>query len=183
MLCGQRGQDHVINVFDRNNMAEVRDVIQLPGIRPGTIAACSISNCVYVCHVDLEELTKPDSVLRIKKTEEQPFTMSPWITDIMLPLVTISVSDHGSLITLSSYPGPISIYSIIRIYAANGFLQHEVLLYHHEVGLTSVDNVIQKSNGNFILVSDDSKSFTDSVINYTKLVKTDMFGVDINQHL
>ena len=181
MLCGQHGQDHVINVFDRNNIAEVRDVIPLPGMHPTTIAACSISNCVYVCNVDLEEFSNSDSVLRITKTEKQLYTMSSWITDIQLKLRNISVSDHGSLITLSSYPGLASVYSFVRIYAANGFLQHGVLLFHREVGLSSVDNVILKSNGNFIFVSDNSRSLTDSP-HQTKLVETDMFGVLIRRY-
>ena len=49
LLCSPLdGVGVVINVYDRNNMAEVKDVIPLPGILPGDMAACSVSNCVYI---------------------------------------------------------------------------------------------------------------------------------------
>src|SRR5688572_3935064 len=65
ILSRPNGEDYVINVYDCNNIAEVKDVIPLPGIRPTDIAACSVSNCVYVQVAGAE--SESDSVLRITK--------------------------------------------------------------------------------------------------------------------
>ena len=58
ILCRPNGEDYVINVLDCNNMAEVKDVIPLPGICPANIAGCSVSNCVYVLNAELDQSTK-----------------------------------------------------------------------------------------------------------------------------
>src|SRR5688572_27002008 len=42
----------MINVYDRNNMAEVKDVIPLSRMWPIDMAACSVSNCVYILDRD-----------------------------------------------------------------------------------------------------------------------------------
>ena len=96
MLCKQHGQDNIV-VYDRNNMADVKDVIELPGISPVEIAGCSASNCVYV----LNEESHCHSVLRITKEEEHQFNISPWISDLRLPISSISVSSNGNLVILS----------------------------------------------------------------------------------
>src|SRR5688572_2673585 len=88
LLCRPNGDGYVVNVYDCNNMAEVKDVIPLPGIRPKDIAACSVSNCVYVQVVGAE--SEPDSILRITKAEEHQFVISPWITDLKLRTISVS---------------------------------------------------------------------------------------------
>lgn len=82
MLCRPQDQDFAINIHDRNNLAEVKDIIPLPGISPFDIAACALSDCVYV----LTEESKCCSVLRITKDEERKFSISPWISDLRLSL-------------------------------------------------------------------------------------------------
>ena len=67
------------------------DVIPLPGICPRSIKACSVSNCVYVHNAELDQSTNKDSLLRITKAEDQLFKMSPWINDLKLSLLSISV--------------------------------------------------------------------------------------------
>lgn len=43
-------QDLAIRVYDRSQMAEVKEVIPLPDMIVGEIAACSVSNCVYLLY-------------------------------------------------------------------------------------------------------------------------------------
>lgn len=43
-------QDLAIRVYDRSQMAEVKEVIPLPDMIVGEIAAGSVSNCVYLLY-------------------------------------------------------------------------------------------------------------------------------------
>ena len=151
----------MINVYDRNNMAEVKDVIPLPRISPVDMAACSVSNCVYI--LDRERYCP--SIFRIAKDEDHHFKMSPWIYDLRLKVSNrgpISVSANGNLIILSSqessmfgsdWPMYKPAYVGIYIYNANGSLQHKIMLSPDIYGFRFVNSVIQKSNGNLVLLS------------------------------
>ena len=104
MICKLNDEDCHINVVDCSNVAEVKDVIPLPGIYPKNIIGCNVSNCVYVHNKD-EDKSIPDSVLRITKVQEHQFALSPWITtDQRLSLVTVSA--NGNLITISRHLTP-----------------------------------------------------------------------------
>src|SRR5688572_22288243 len=97
MLCMLDGKDYVINVYDRNNMVDVKDVIPLPGIRvpPNGLAACSVSNSVYVQHEERQNKTWVClSVWRITRDEERQFYVSPWLSDLRLDYSSISVSGN-----------------------------------------------------------------------------------------
>lgn len=149
MLCRPQDQDFAINIHDRNNVAEVKDVIPLPGISPFDIAACAVSNCVYV----LTEESKCHSVLRITKDEEHKFSISPWISDLRQScnLPKICVSANGSLLVLTQQDKPSP--AVVSIYTAYGSLQHEIKLSYPTVNVRIAYGVIPKSNGNIVLAS------------------------------
>src|SRR5688572_14708602 len=80
MFCMHHDRDNVtsavsssfnIQVYDRNNMAVVKDVIALPeNMRTEDIAACNVSNCVYVGLLDQNRELQCSSILRITRDEE-----------------------------------------------------------------------------------------------------------------
>ena len=62
MLCTIADRDYFINVYDRNNMVKVKDVIPLPGIHPKGLAACSVSNSVYTQSMEWTEVNNEMAV-------------------------------------------------------------------------------------------------------------------------
>src|SRR5688572_12557060 len=93
-----------LNVYDRNNMVEAKDVIPLPNRYLLDMVACSVSNCVYILNL----ATDGPSIIRITKDDDQ-FKVSVWITNLRPPhhgLGPISVSANGSLIILSREESP-----------------------------------------------------------------------------
>ena len=149
MLCSDQGDpDRIIYVYDRNNMAQVKDVIQLPRRNAKAIAACSVSNCLYVLYMDNPGIT----MLRITKDEEHQFNISPWISDHKLSDANISVTANGSLIIASNLQRGRPV--LVSIYNADGFLQRKIKLLPDINGFEYVDSVIQKSDGNLVVVSE-----------------------------
>lgn len=142
LLCGEDDQKKV-NVYDRNNMAEVKEVIALPGIRPVDIEACNVSNCVYVLGLNMER--KCPSILRMARDgEHHQFNILPWISGLKLPVYTLSVCAKGMLyVPQGENPAAVSIYNAI------GSLASSVDIH----GFRYVDRVIQRSNGNLVLAS------------------------------
>ena len=158
-----------IIVYNRNNMTRMNAVIEPPETRLVDVAGCSVSNCVYAaCIADTSRPMSCCSVLRITKNEEQQFIISPWLNGQIMPLSALSVSANGSLIILNN---PHALYDVgISIYDANGCcLQHKIALYPGIRGRRFWDNIIQKSNGNLVLVLLNHKSAN-------KLVEIDAAG-------
>ena len=98
----QRDTHYFINVYDRDNMEEVKGVIRLPGIDPRDMTAAlyqTVSNCVYI------SLTQGDcdnrEVLRISRDAGHKFNILPWKNDNMRHIYQMSVSANGNLIFLS----------------------------------------------------------------------------------
>ena len=149
MLCRIKHQECFINVYDCNNMLDVKDVIPLVGILPVDMAACNVSNCLYV----LRKETHCRSVLRITRNEEQQFNVFPLITDLSLSLsdVGLFVSVNGSILILSPQiiPNP----SAVSVYDARGLLQREIMLSHDKLGFTGIFSVVENSNGNLVLAT------------------------------
>src|SRR6218665_2923522 len=148
MLCRIKHQECFINVYDCNNMLDVKDVIPLVGIHPVDMAACNVSNCLYV----LRKETHCHSVLRIMRNEEQQFNVFPLITDLSLSLsdVRLFVSVNGSILILSPQiiPNP----SAVSVYDARGLLQREIMS-HDKLGFTGIFSVVENSNGNLVLAT------------------------------
>ena len=67
-----------IIVYNLNNLAEVKDIIELPGLDLLDIAVCNVSNCVYV----LVQTSDFSAILRITKNEQHQFEISTWIEDL-----------------------------------------------------------------------------------------------------
>src|SRR5688572_7033941 len=102
-------------------MAEVKDVIPLKGILTMDIyiAACIVSNCVYVLGFGQNADCHCLSVLRITKDEEHQFRIiSPWISGLRLSFSNLSVSATSKLILLSGQQG--QNLPVLSIYNANG---------------------------------------------------------------
>ena len=148
MICTQKDQGNVdyfgrevVNVYDRNNMAEVKDIIALPEqLLPVDIEGCNVSNCVYV--LCLKSINP--SVLRITKDGEHQFNITPWISDVRPGISTISVLPNGHLSVPNGHD-PV----VVSIYDANGSLMSSQDIY----GLEFVDRVFHKSNGNLVVAS------------------------------
>lgn len=165
MLCKPNGQDYAITVYDIKNMAEVKDVIPLPGIRPRGLAACAVSNCVYLLNRKEFHLI---SVLCITKDAENKFTISPW-KNLWLPNPTISVTVDGSLILSRQRWGNLA---VISIYNASGSLQRQLKL---SWDISSFSDLIPKPNGNIVLISVNNEY-------RKKLTEVDMKGSILRQY-
>ena len=82
MICTQEDKSKftttIVNVYDRNNMAEVKDVIALPDRSGGyrRLQRVKLRLCTF-----LKSRYIP-SVLRITKDGEHQFNISPWISDV-----------------------------------------------------------------------------------------------------
>ena len=145
LLYQQRDTHYIINVYDRANLSEVKEVIPLPGTDPQDMAGCNVSNCVYI------SLKRGDSyyheVLRISRdAEHNVFNISPWRNDNRRRICKMSVSDNGNLIFLSSLD---SGRYAVGVYSADGILQREVTLPPHITEMC--ENINHKSNGNFVM--------------------------------
>lgn len=122
MLCDPQLKGGCINVYDRNNMAAVKNVIPLPGLRPHSIAACSLSNCLYILsRVRYNEY----STWRIARADEHWSTAALVVSNMYLPQPTIRVTANGSL-ALKWRPCR-NVTPLITCYA-NGSMQREVKL-------------------------------------------------------
>lgn len=175
MLCRQQNnQDYVINVFDRNNMANpLKDVIPLPDICPWGMAACSLSNCVYLLHMQWDEeehLTwQRLLVLRIAR-EDETNQFNTWtFTELRPSFADISVSADGNLVILSKEDAPSN--SEISVYAMNGSKQRGITLSPKNHNFCYVFSAIQKSNGNILVVSANS------------LCETKVLEIDANERI
>ena len=156
LLYKQLDGHYVIKVYNRDNMEEVKDVIPLPGTDAQLMTGCNVSNCVYISLRQGDSLSL--EVLRISRDAEQKFNVSPWINDRRM----MSVSANGSLIIYSRLGGRHR--DVVRIYKANGSLQHEIKL-PRDIRAWEYKNVIQKSNGNLVLayvgIRDDHVTLTE----------------------
>jgi len=156
MICKSENYDYYsIHVYDIYNMAEVKDVVPLPGTEPTAIASCSVSNCLYILNSKADDL----SVLRITEIDERQFITSPFISDLRRRYDAMSVADNGSLF-LTRRKRCVQ-RAVISVYDRNGHLENETRLS------SDVIKVIPKSNGNFVVVS-----FNDHW--ETKLMEIDM---------
>jgi len=158
VLREKRGEVSIL-VFDRSDITYEKDTIVQPGIHPLEIAGCSASNCVYV----LCKGSQYPSVQRITKQEDHQFNISPWISDMRLPMASISVSPISNLVILSRglfktqdiskqvRPNP----AHVKVYDPTGSLQHEIMLTADIISVRYVFDAIEKFNGNILLASLD----------------------------
>lgn len=84
-----------VEVYERNNMAELKDIIAISGLKVMNIEACNVSNCVYVLCQNDE--SSDCSVVRINKDGEHRFNTSSWVSDLRGPFNFIPVLTNGIL--------------------------------------------------------------------------------------
>lgn len=135
-----------IRVYERNNVTVVKD-IPLPGMNPISIAACSVSNCIYILN------NEPDncSVLRLTIIDK-PFVSqtSPFISNLQRQFIDLCIEANGSLVMSRKAIGEeSSVTCVISVYRSDGELEYEIRFATREL----VYKVIPKSNGNFVIVS------------------------------
>lgn len=141
-----------IRVYYRNNMAALKDVFALPGIdlRLGGVAACSVTNCFYVREQYMD--TRTSSIFRIKRDDKHPLHVQTWITCLSFSFGYMSVSAEGSLLIISKSEG--FYCDAVSIYDTSGCLQRQVILFPDDIpGYRCVKSVIEKSNGNLIILA------------------------------
>lgn len=155
---------HTITVYDRNNMAEVKDVISLSGLHPYNIAACSVSDCIYVLN---RKLHRHYSILCITKDGDHWSTVTVLINDICLHVPTLCVTASGNLIVSSQQTEKLP---AISVFNADGSMQREIWLSED---VSVVTHVILKSNGNLILAVRGASC---------KLIEIDLDGNIIRQY-
>jgi len=119
LLCKQLDERYIINVYNRDNMQEVKEVIPLPGTDAQFMAGCNVSDCLYICVTQGDSIYP--SVLRISRDEDHTFKISSWKTDDRVIWV-MTVSANGSLVILSSS----GLRSSAAVYNADGTLQREI---------------------------------------------------------
>jgi len=174
LLYEQRDTHYIINVYDRDNMREAKEVILLPGTDPRDMTGCNVSNCVYV------SLRQGDSynrkVFRISKDVDHKYNLLPWRNDLRLPIFIMTVSANGSLIFLALLSYRETSSHVVSVCNSDGTLQHEVKLVPPAyIEWCSFLNLIQKSNRNVIL------SFVDNQDCQLKLLEFDMSGSVVRQ--
>ena len=150
LLCSRNSANLFINVFDRNNIEEVKEIIPLPRSRPVSLAACSVSNCVYVLNRKVHKLNHV-SVMRIARDGEQ-WVVSTLIGDLCMPKSMLCVAENGSLILSRDQS---KLCDAISMYDANGSLQQTVRTPSDTGKLWKI---IPKSGGNLVLVSHNERS-------------------------
>lgn len=143
----------VINVYSREDMEEVKEVIPLSGIVTEVqfMASCNVSNCVYVglCRKEGNRDYLAFEVSRIWKGVEHKFNVSPWINHSAYPCRMMTVSANGSLTALSYYRDDYN-DSVVCVYNADGSMQRRLWL-PKDTNVYAYSNVIQKSNGNVVV--------------------------------
>lgn len=168
MLCNTSAYNSSINVYNRNNTAQVKDVIPIPKTSPVRMVGCGVSNCVYVLSRKISDYI---SVLRIKKNDQHRFKVSPFIEDIRQPDPIVSVTQDGSvLLSCWTHWGA---SSEIRVYDANGSFQRAVTLNPE---ISRFDDIIAKSDGNFVLVPHRRNQFEEK-----KFTEIDKDGTIVRQ--
>lgn len=167
LLCKPQHGEYFINVYDRNNIAEesIKDVIPLPGLRPKSIAPCSVSNCVYVLN---KKGRNHVSIMRIAR-DGGHWVVSMLIREICLPRSMLSVSASGSLILVREQSKTID---GISVYDGNGSLQQTV---RTPLGISRFWKIIPKSGGNIVLVSIKDN-------NHIELTEIELDGTVVRQY-
>src|SRR5688572_29673739 len=82
-------------VYDRINMAKVKDVIPLPEMRPIRFLGHTASQSLFI--LDMRRGFGV-SVMRITKDAKHHFSASPILCDIYAPQPMLSIGAHGGLI-------------------------------------------------------------------------------------
>ena len=147
--------DHltVIRVYDRWNMAEVKEVIPLPANAAlEDIAACSVSNCVYLLFRPYFMFFK---IGRVAIDDQGQFAISHETSDMELQGAAMAITASGSVI-MSGWLESASLY-VIRSYDAIFSLQHEIKCTWLSTMFRPIYAIIPKSSGNLVL-----SSFSDS---------------------
>jgi len=161
MFCEHNYEDSVtseitftyeMRVYNHNNMDEVPNTIELPGMRLHNVedmTGCDASDRLYVLEADSE--LDCSSVYFIARDEDGVFYVETWISDIRCLASSITASAEGGLIMMSKLGGLDC--EAVSIFSPDGFLQHKVILSPDVDGFTYVRSAIQKANGNLVLES------------------------------
>lgn len=158
---------HTVNVYDRDNMAEVKQIIPLPGTYSQHMSGCNASNCVYILCRSYGDLF---SVFRISRDDEHKFHVSQWIKhNPRRSVFLMNVSANGSLAICSSGIGEHRNSNFLGAYDADGSLQHEIML-PTDMHVRIYKNVIKKLNGNLVL------AYLDKLTPYPRLLEFDTQG-------
>ena len=165
----QRSHDYAIYVYDRIDMADVKDAIQLPEGTPLSLDACNASNCVYMVH---RRFTV--TISRITRDDDNQFQISSMISGLYLPNPTLSVTANGDLI-LSRRRGEDR--AVINVYSATGVLQNEMNVPMY---ISRLRQIVPKSNGNIVLISAQKVQWQ---ICHTRLTEIDVTGTVVSEHM
>jgi len=147
-------QDLAIRVYNRSQMAEVKEVIPLPDMKVGEIAACSVSNCAYLLYCPIFLFF---GIARVTKDDQGQSTITHMATNEteLLQFSALSVTVDGILI-MSGWLQTASLY-VVRSFDANGSLQREIKCTWLSSTYFPIYGIIPKSSGHHVLVSfDDS---------------------------
>lgn len=151
-ILGGTEEQYQVFVYDRHNMADVKDVIELP-VKDVTelpddptkaIEACKFSNCVFVLHEEFTGNKICMSILRIQRDDEHQLTVSEWISGLDCPVHSMSVFSAGILSVLHGRDTV-----VLKNYNSSGSL----VLSAEISGFIRVRHVLERSNGNLVLVS------------------------------
>lgn len=149
VLCREPDQHPHIDIYAHNDLKTAKRKIQLPDIKiPLKLEACSMTNALYVLH----QMSRRTEIWRVF-IDEHECRVSPWITCSNTLISKMSVSADGSVILFQG-PDP----SAIKVYNADGSLQHQMELLNH---ISDLHDVVSKSNGNFVLVKKKSLAEVD----------------------
>lgn len=167
LICRISYEVYFINVYDYNNIAEVKEVIPLPRMAPKSIAACSVSNCVYQLNCNLY---KANHVLikRIARDGEH-CVVSTLIGGLYMPDANLCVAENGSLILSRGQSD--RCYSI-RVYDSNGSLQQRIKAPSQ---ISWLGKIIPKSGGNLVLIGRNNTG-------QTELTEIDLGGTVIRRY-
>lgn len=78
----------------------MKEVIALPEMCIVDIAACNVTDYVYV--LDQDKLLLSASIVRIKRDDKHRIDVEPWISGLCFSVDHMSVSLEGNLIIISS---------------------------------------------------------------------------------
>lgn len=169
MLCQAGAYDSSVSVYNRNNTAQVKDVIPLPKTSPVKMASCGVSNCVYVLDSKISDYI---SVLRIRKNDQHRFKVSPFIVHERQPDPIMSVTPDGRVILSSQKHWGDS--AEMSVYDTSGSFQRAVK-FNSEI-IPRFSDIIATSYGTFVLVPHKRNRFEEK-----KLTEIDKDGVIVRQ--
>lgn len=166
-MLRRHGDRFSVDIYERSQMFTVSKVIPLPQMIPEALAACGMSNCVYV----LSHEGESRSVYRLKMFEDHVY-IEPFVNDLIIPESALNVSQGGRLLISSNESGGKP--PTVRVFEADGSLEKQISFSRDVLEFTDVEGTLEKPNGNLVLVVVDQKQ-------KRKIVEVDENGTLVRQ--